>query len=461
MQTRNILIIDDDEAFRRMLLEALTNKGFEASGVGSAEEGLEFLKGTSVDFVLLDVQLPGMSGIEALEAVRSADSRPDVIVMTAFSDKETAITALSKGAHDYFSKPFSLKEMEVVLNRAIERRRLQEQVRSLKETIRTTGPMQRVIGDSPEMHSVREMIERVAQLDATVLITGESGTGKGLAADTIHALSPRSSGPYVKLNCAAIPESLLESELFGFEKGAFTGALKRTAGKFELASGGSLLLDEIGDMPLTIQPKLLRVVEEKQVERLGGGLAVAVDTRIIAATNQDLESLIHDKSFRQDLYYRLNVAAIRLPPLRERRQDVPLLIEHFLKRMGLGPDGGRRTINDEAVDMAAKLDWPGNVRQLANALERAAIASPGSTITAKALTQAVSGPMAKTSTPSLPQGLSLRETLIQVEKAMIIQALSHAGGRQTEAARLLGVSPKNLWNKIKKHGIDPKSPGNL
>jgi len=456
MAERTILIIDDDEAFRRMLMEALAGKGFTAKGAGSAEEGLAVLKESAFDLVLLDVQLPGMSGIEALEAVRAADSRPDVIVMTAFSDKDTAITALSKGAHDYFSKPFSLKEMEVVLTRALERRRLKEQVETLKETIRATGPMQRIIGSSPAMQTVREMIERVARLDATVLITGESGTGKGLVADTIHALSPRATGPYVKLNCAAIPENLLESELFGFEKGAFTGALKRTAGKFELAHGGSLLLDEIGDMPLTIQPKLLRVVEDKQVERLGGGQAIAVDTRIIAATNQDLESQINDKAFRQDLYYRLNVASIRLPPLREHPEDVPLLIEHFLRRMGLGPGGGSTRMADSAVDLAASHDWPGNVRQLANALERAAIASPGSAITADAMREAISGPAAATA-PGLPQGLSLRKTLTHVEKTMIVQALAACGGRQTEAAKRLGISPKNLWNKIKKHGIDPRT----
>jgi two-component system response regulator AtoC len=381
--------------------------------------------------------------------------------MTAYSDKDTAMTAIAKGAHDYFSKPFSLKEMEVVLNRAMERRRLQEQVRSLRETIRTTGPLQRIKGVSRAILAVQEMIERVAGLDATVLITGESGTGKGLAADTIHAMSSRSEGPYVKINCAAIPENLLESELFGFEKGAFTGALKRTPGKFELAHRGTLLLDEIGDMPLNIQPKLLRVVEDKQIERLGGGESVDVDTRIVAATNQDLETLILDRSFREDLYYRLNVATIRMPALRERREDIPLLAEHFLRRIGMGPNGGGKALSDKAMDLAVNFDWPGNVRQLANALERAAIASPGPAIDADAMREAVSGPGTCPADAGLPEGLSLRETLREVEKRMILQALSRSGGRQTEAAKLLGVTPKNLWNKIKKHGIDPKSGSSL
>ena len=457
MNTRKILIIDDDESFRRMLLEALGEKGFETDGVGSAEKGLEKLKSNSYDFVLLDVQLPGISGIEALDKVLAADSQPDVIIMTAYADKDTAMTAIGKGAHDYFSKPFSLKEMEVVLNRAMERRRLQEQVRSLRETIRTTGPLQRIVGISRSILTVQEMVERVARLDATVLITGESGTGKGLVADTIHALSSRSQGPYIKINCAAIPENLLESELFGFEKGAFTGALKRTPGKFELAQGGSLLLDEIGDMPLGLQPKLLRVVEEKQVERLGGGEAVNVDTRIIAATNQDLEKLIDDKAFRQDLYYRLNVATVRLPPLRERPEDIPGLVEHFLSRMNAYGDGGRLRMTDEAMDFACGLDWPGNVRQLANALERSAISTDGSDITAAALREAVSGRPEASGFTGVPEGLPLRDTLQEVERKLILQALSRTGGRQTEAAKRLGISPKNLWNKIQKHGIDPKS----
>jgi two-component system response regulator AtoC len=269
-------------------------------------------------------------------------------------------------------------------------------------------------------------------------------------------MSPRAKEPYIKVNCAAIPETLIESELFGFEKGAFTGAHRQTSGKFELADKGTLLLDEIGDMPVHVQPKLLRVVEEKQVERLGGGRSVDVDVRIISATHQDLPGLISDKKFREDLYYRLNIATIHMPPLRERKEDIPLLAEHFLEKIREGMNMSELGLTPEALQLLMQFDWPGNVRHLANALERAAINAVGSTITAGDVERTFSKPKAEALEPEMIRNASLRDTLIQVERNLIESALRRAGGRQTIAADFLGISPKNLWNKIQKHGIDPK-----
>lgn len=454
--TNRVFVVDDDPGFRRMLVDALDDKGFEVECAASAEEGLDVLKQNSFDFILMDVKLPGMTGIEALDAVREADHGADVIIMTAYSEKDTALTAIAKGAYDFFSKPFSLREMEIVLTRAMERRRMRDEIRSLKETLRATGPMERIIGKGEAMQQVAYMIQKVAALDTTVLITGESGTGKGLIADTLHAMSPRAKEPYIKVNCAAIPETLIESELFGFEKGAFTGAHRQTSGKFELADKGTLLLDEIGDMPVHVQPKLLRVVEEKQVERLGGGRSVDVDVRIISATHQDLPALIGDKKFREDLYYRLNIATIHMPPLRERKEDIPLLAEHFLEKIREGMNMGELGLTPEALQLLMQFDWPGNVRHLANALERAAINAMGPTITASDVERTFTKPKAEVIEPEIVRNASLRETLIQVERNLIESALRRAGGRQTVAADFLGISPKNLWNKIQKHSIDPK-----
>jgi len=461
----NILVIEDDAAFREMLVEALTSKGFTVHSAGSVEEGLRLLGETPVDLVLTDVMLPGKSGIEAVSLIRDMAPATDVIVMTGYSTREKALEAVRRGAYDFFSKPFSLTELEIVMRRALERRGLRAELASLRTSLRQArgGPV--IVGQSEGIRRVVELIHRVAGLDSTVLVTGESGTGKEVVSDAVHALSKRAAGPFIKVNCAAIPENLLESELFGHEKGAFTGALTLKKGKFELAQGGTLMLDELGDMPLFLQPKLLRAVEQRQIERVGGARPIDIDIRIIAATNQDLPRLVEEKAFRADLYYRLSVAVIRIPPLRERKEDLPLLVEHFLSRINVKLGMNLRGITREAMGLLYAHDWPGNVRQLANVLERAAIMSTGEVLEAGHFRDAF---RVRTQAPGqgecpIPGGAagggehvaSLRQTLEDVERSMIETALARTHGVQKEAAALLGVSPKNLWNKIQKHGIDP------
>ena len=455
----NILVVDDDRAFQGMLVEALLDKGYAVDTASSAEEGIKKAASGAFDLILHDIKLPGMSGLEALPHLADAAPGVDVIVMTGYASKDSGVQAMQKGAYDYFTKPFSLGEMEVVVRRALEKRRLQRELAALKRR-GGSSPLDKIIGQSPAIQAVKERISRVAELNTDVLIMGETGTGKELVSDTIHALSGRASGPFVKVNCAAIPENLIESELFGHEKGAFTGAGAARQGKFELAKAGSILLDEIGDMPVNLQPKLLRAVEQKQAERLGGVKPVKYDVRIIAATNQELEQRVAEGAFRSDLYYRLNVATLLLPPLRERKSDLPALAEFFLDRANrrLGTDIG--TISADAMEIFFNYDWPGNVRQLANAVERAAIFCTASSISAGDVDQAFSNKQSASASDalSLPgAGLPLKEALQEYEKTLIANALREAGGVQTEAADSLGVSAKNLWNKLRKHNLDPNA----
>ncbi|WP_035068336.1 sigma-54-dependent transcriptional regulator [Nitratidesulfovibrio termitidis] len=528
----HILLIEDDTAFQSMLREALEERGHRVTTAGRAEDGIALLRGGGFDLVLSDVMLPGMSGVEAIPHLRSAAPGTDIIVMTAYSTRELALEAVKLGAYDVFSKPFSLKEMDIVIRRAMEKRGLQAEIAALRDSLRRDGPASRIIGESRAIMEVKALIEKVAPLDTTVLIMGESGTGKELASDTIRALSPRAAAPFVKVNCAAIPEHLFENELFGHEKGAFTGAANAQPGKFELAQGGTLMLDEIGDMPLAIQPKLLRVVEQKQVERLGGRKPISLDVRLIAATNQNLADRVREKAFREDLYYRLGVAVVHLPPLRSRKEDIPLLAQHVVRRLqgtlGLPVHG----LTPAGVAALCAYDWPGNVRQLANVIERAAIAadgpidapdvdralgrvpgaasegtasghgagyafSPSAAVDPSGTDNAAcgtapapggahnadgdhaadtpaSGSMSSTSTPpastsagaasshafaaaALTGPIDLRETMRMVERNLLLDALRRAEGRQTEAAVLLGLTAKNLWAKLQKHGIKPRN----
>ncbi len=453
-----ILVIEDDAAFRAMLCEALVSRGYEPLGVGSAEEGVARARAETFDLVLTDVMLPGMDGIEGLSRLKEASPGSEVIVMTGYATKEKALEAVRLGAYDFFSKPFSLAEMEVVIRRALERRTLMAELSRLKTAL-AGGRGPAIVGQSPAMRTVVDMVRRVAPLDSTVLITGESGAGKEVVADAVQSLSKRADAPFIKVNCAAIPENLLESELFGHEKGAFTGAVALKKGKFELADHGTIMLDEIGDMPLFLQPKLLRAVEQKQIERVGGTRPIDIDIRIIAATNQDLQTLVAEKKFRADLYYRLSVAAIPLPPLRERKEDLPLLVGHFLERINPRVGVNLRGVSREGMQLLYACDWPGNVRQLANALERAAIVSSGDVLTAADVSRALDGPSRQE--PAAAEAVAvcgeagnLRDTLQDMERNMILAALKKTGGVQKDAARLLGVSPKNLWNKIQKHRIE-------
>ena len=457
-----ILLIEDDPDFRAMLVEALTGKGYAVTAAGSAEEGLRTLAGGRFDIVLTDVKLPGMTGLESVPKLKAVDPGVDIIVMTAYASREAAVEAVRNGAYDFFAKPFSLAEMEVVIRRALEKRRLQAEVSSLRRALGADGgPLGRLVGESAPMRRIKTLLEKIAPLETTVLITGESGTGKELVADTIHALSPRAAKPFVRINCAAIPDTLLESELFGHEKGAFTGALTTKPGLFEMAHGGSILLDEIGDMPPALQAKLLRVVEYKQVMRLGGGKTIDVDVRIMAATNQDLLERSREKLFREDLYYRLNVATVHLPPLRDRIDDVALLAACFLDKINVRLGTTFRGVSGDGVRELMAAAWPGNVRQLANILERAAILGQADSLTGMDVARAfqknlhMADPDVPVACGPLVATGSLKESMQLVERSLILDALARTGGKQAAAARLLGLSPKNLWNKLQKHGIGP------
>ncbi len=457
--SERILLVEDDPAFGTMLNEALDAKGYAVHRVSRAEEGLECLRSERFDLILTDVKLPGMTGLEAIPHYKQSAPESDIIVMTAFSTKEMAVEAVRQGAYDFFSKPFSLSELEIVVRRCMEKRQLQKKLAQLRSTLLSSGPAASIIGESAAIREVKERVERIAPLETTVLILGESGTGKELISDTVHALSPRAGNPFIRVNCAAIPENLFENELFGHERGAFTGAAQQQAGKFEMAERGTILLDEIGDMPLSIQPKLLRVVEQKQVERLGGRKPISLDVRIIAATNQPLENLIREKRFREDLYYRLNVAVIELPPLRNRREDIPLLAQHFLNRirrqLALDVDG----FTPAASHALQQYDWPGNVRQLANVLEGLAISAAPGLIEERHVLRALgrvssSGTGEATPAHGTPQfPINLKDAMAETERTLIINALRQTQGNQKAAAALLCLNPKNLWAKMQKHAI--------
>ncbi|MBU1229891.1 MAG: sigma-54 dependent transcriptional regulator [Proteobacteria bacterium] len=453
-----ILLIEDDEAFRRMLEEALAGLGHEVVPTGSAEDGLVLAReqaGTEpFDLILTDVRLPGMTGVASLPLLREASPGTEIIVMTAYTDHETALDAMRQGASDFFTKPFRLSEMQIVVARALEKRSLKREIGALRAVLRQGRPQRQAVGEGPAMRAVLAFVERVAALDTSVLILGESGTGKEVVADLIHEASPRAAGPFVKVNCASIPENLMESELFGHEKGAFTGAFTARAGKFELASGGSLLLDEIGDMPLHLQPKILRAVEQKQSERVGGSKPLRFDVRIIAATNVDLARRVADKAFREDLYYRLNVATIHLPALRERKEDIPLLAAHFVRAFNERSGADIPPPGQAALDRLVAHDWPGNVRQFANVVERAAIFSRSGIITAADVELALAEVAQTPGAAADGRPLSLRQTMDEVERSLILAALRQASGVQTRAARALGITPTNLWNKIRKHRIN-------
>jgi len=456
--SEKILIVDDDQTIRLVLTEALKKKGFELEEAGSAEEALDKIRvaprPNPFDLVIMDVRLPKMSGLEAVSRIRELDREAIVIVVTAYGGKEIALEAIRKGAYDYFTKPFKLEEMEIVIERALEKRRLQNEVRTLRERVKKDREFEDIVGQSEGIKNVLALVTKVAPLDSTVLITGESGTGKELIANAIHRRSRRCGGAFIKVNCAAIPEGLFESALFGHEKGAFTGAHTQRLGKFELAHRGTIFLDEVGDMSPSTQAKVLRVLEQKELERLGGDKTLKVDVRVIAATNQDLSQALKEKRFREDLYFRLNVFPIQLPPLRERKEDIPILIDNFLADANLRLGTSINGVSRDALEPLLRYHWPGNIRELKNIVERAATMAEGEFITSKVITLSFAGPKSGLALPELPAYLG--EIIEEVERQLIIGALQKTGGIQVEAAKLLGITEKNLWKKIKKHGIDVK-----
>jgi DNA-binding NtrC family response regulator len=451
----SLLVVDDDEMSRFILHEALTKRGYSVDEAPDAESGIKKLRHRSYDLVLLDVQMPGMSGIEAIPKFKDIDPSVIIIMTTALGSKEMIMEAISRGALDYFVKPFKMEEMEVVVKRSLERRRLEVELQNLKEQISETFRYENIIGRSGAIQDVLRLVGRVAATTATVLIWGETGTGKELIARAIHQNSTRKDKPMVKLNCAGIPEGLLESELFGFEKGAFTGAVERKLGKFELADQGTIFLDEIGDMNPGAQAKILRILQEMEFERLGGIKPIKIDVRVIAATNRDLSEAVKQGIFREDLFHRLNLFSIRTPALRQRIEDIPILTERFLQEANTRFERSIRSISAEAMTYLMKYEWPGNVRELKNTIERSVLITDGDVLTSKFLpvhiTKQVSD-QTPAKTPTLE--MDLATTLRNVERQLIIDALDRADGVQRKAAKFLGVTERVLWYKIKKLQID-------
>ncbi|MGA2645022.1 MAG: sigma-54 dependent transcriptional regulator [Candidatus Sulfotelmatobacter sp.] len=445
-----ILIVEDEAKMRRLLELNLGEDGFSTLSAEDAESGLKLLRENPVDLVLTDLKLPGMNGLEFLQAIKRQNAALPVVVMTAFGSVETAVEAMKAGASDYVLKPFSLGEMRMVIRKELDVHKLREENRSLREALGKRYAHPNVVARSPKMQEVLATVDRVAPTNSTVLLGGESGVGKDLIARAVHEKSRRASGPFIKINSSAIPENLLESELFGYEKGAFTGAGTSKPGKFELADKGTLFLDEIGDVPLAIQVKLLRVLQEREFERLGGTRTVKVDVRLIAATNRDLREALEQGTFREDLYYRLNVVPMDIAPLRQRKEDIPELVNLFISRFA--GDSGKPVegITPEAMQILVNYHWPGNVRELQNIIERACALAKGTVLKVEDIhldlrpARAVNG-----AGNFLPEGM----TLEQWEDEMIRESLRRANGNKSQAARLLGLSRNALRYRLSKIGI--------
>jgi len=456
MKSKNtVLVVDDDNAHRTMLYTLIGGWGYEVTEADDGATAIEKVKEQSYDLVLMDVRMVKVSGLEALEQIKSFNPAIPVIIMTAYSSVDTAVDALKQGAHDYLTKPLDFDKLKITIARSMEHTRLKEENRLLKESLGKHFDRQNIIGQSPAMVNLLETVAQVAPSEATVLITGESGTGKELIAGAIHYNSSRKDGPFVKINCAAITETLLESELFGHEKGAFTGADRRKEGRFFQAHRGSLFLDEVSEMSLTMQVKLLRVLQEREFTRVGGEKTIPVDVRIIAATNKDLPQLIGKGEFREDLYYRLNVVDLEIPFLRKRREDVPLLAQHFLQIFAARNHKEIKGFTPQAMDHLIRYDWPGNVRELMNAVERAVVLSRSDYLSEKDF-PVISGSEIKNdgTISQTPQMNGDGATpLEEVEKATILKTLEAAGGNKSEAARRLGITRKTLHKKLKTYGV--------
>jgi two-component system response regulator HydG len=451
MTEATILVVDDEPAQRALLADFLRDEGYRVAEAADGAAALARVRNGGIDLLLTDVRMPGISGEELLCTVREESPHLPVLLITAHDTVEQAVTAMQSGAFSYIAKPVNLDGLLAQVERALEHRRLAEEVEALRSAADRTPDVPDVVAESPAMRAVLSEAARVAPRRATVLITGESGTGKEVVARAIHALSGRVGAPFVAVNCAALPESLLESELFGHETGAFTGAVRRHTGRFEQAHGGTLFLDEIGDLPGAVQVKLLRALQERTIERLGGSEPIAVDVRLIAATHRDLQAAIRDGSFREDLYYRLNVVALHLPPLRSRRPDIPPLIDHLLERINRENDTGVTGVSREVLEAFLRYPWPGNVRELRNVLERAVVLNRGRVIHLGDLPAAFRAPPEKA---PIAGG-----SLVENERATIISALQAAGWNRSIAADRLGIHRNTLRRKIRELGIAPPVDG--
>jgi len=445
-----ILLVEDDEIMRITLYDRLTGLGFEVDQEDNGNNALSRIASDTYHLIISDIKMPGLDGIKLLEQVKKLAPDTDVILMTAYGSVEKGVDCLRKGAADYILKPFDMDDLTIRVKRLLTARKMRAKCSFLEENSRPSN----IIGNSQAILELQQLLTRVAPSDSTVLITGESGTGKELAAAAIHYRSNRAKGPYIKVNCGAIPESLIESELFGHEKGAFTGAMSRRAGRFETADGGTLLLDEIGDLPLQLQVKLLRVLQEKELERLGGTKPFKVDVRIICATARNLTDEVRKGAFREDLFYRLQVIPVNIPALRDRREDIVILAEHFLEEFS-PMRGMSLQLSENAKNCLVNYNFPGNVRELRNIIERASVLSRAPVIDLLDLPGDLTGNLPGSRDEEF---VPLAKAVARAEKACILKALHKTGGNKTEAASLLGISRKNLWEKEKNLGLDMQTP---
>jgi nitrogen regulation protein NR(I) len=473
-----ILVVDDEENIRFVLRQVFKAEGFAVEEATDGVDAVEKVRKRHYPIVIMDVRMPKMDGLAALRQIREIDPDATVLIITAHGTAKTAMEALALGAYDYFTKPFELNEVRIVVRRAVEKFRLLRQIQEMRESLSPAQRFDRLIGQSAGMQEVYSLLRRVIDNDVTVLITGESGTGKELVASAVHNAGQRAGGPFIKVNTAAIPETLLESELFGHERGAFTGAVQQKIGKVEAANGGTLFLDEIGDMPLSLQSKLLRVLQEREIERVGSTKVHKVDIRVVCATNRDLQAMVEQGTFREDLYYRINVLPIHLPPLRRRRDDIPPLIDHFIQKFNVLLKRRITSVRNDALQALLAYSWPGNVRELENVIQRAMLMAEGSQLELEHLPPTVQGgPKDLPPSTDVPGerhaalgnldlkslldpndfAIPLHDRLARIsdniEVYLIKAALRRTGGHRQESANLLGISRKSLHNKMVRYGL--------
>ena len=448
-QAAHLLVVDDEVNIRNALVTILEKKGHQVCGAGTGEDALRCLDEAPTDLVITDLRMPGISGMEFLRRLKDKWPDTEVVVMTAFGSIDTAVEAMRLGAYDYLTKPIDRERLVVVVEKALERHNLAFENKRLRDRLETRTRFDQLVGESEAMQRVYGLVEMVTDSDVTVLLTGESGTGKELVARAIHHKSPRADGPFISLNCGALPENLFESELFGYEKGAFTGAISTKVGRFELADGGTLLLDEVGELSLKSQVDFLRVLETKEFRRLGGTKLIKVDTRIVAATNRNLEEAVKQGDFREDLFYRLNVVPIKLPPLRERGDDIPLLVETFLPAFCSQHQRMPKEVSREAMRLLRLYAWPGNIRQLRNLMERLVVTVKDSTIQPTHLPEEIQASKEDARTMVITLGTSIES----IERSVIERTLKEVTNHREKAAKLLGISLRSLQYKIKEYGI--------
>ena len=446
MSIEKILVVDDDDLSRGYLSEALQRNGYSVDNASDGQEAVGLTDKQNYDMIFLDMRMPRMGGMKVLERVKKTSKETTVVIMTAYGSIESAVEAMQKGAYDYIIKPFSVDNIELLLKRVQERQKLIDENKYWRSKLDSNVENEFVIDKQSKMFEVLNNVKRMAQSKASVLIQGESGTGKEIIAQSIYSHSQRNSKPFIKVNCAALSESLLESELFGHEKGAFTGADIKRMGRFELANGGTLLLDEISEVSPKIQSKLLRVLELEEFERVGGSKTLKVDVRVIATTNRDLEQEIEKGNFRQDLYFRLNVIPVIVPPLRERREDIPVLAEYFLEKFKSGMDTPLKEISKEAIDILVQYDWPGNVREIKNLIHRCTVM-----IDSEVLMPEHFENMLNMQKPKKSNEISVGQTIEDVERELIYKTLEKTGGNKTRAAEILDVTPRTLRNKLSRY----------